>query len=49
MDCGPTNPPPPDSRETKFFLEDSEVTAEVTFLKGDEEIKSEKRKISLNE
>lgn len=49
MDCGPTNPPPSESRETKFFLEDSELTAEVTFLKGDKEIKSEKRKITFNE
>lgn len=49
MDCGPTNPPPPESRETNFFLEDSELTAEVIFLKGGDKVKSEKRKIVLNE
>lgn len=49
MDCGPENPPPPESRRTNYFLEDSGITAVVDFYKNDVKTKSEKRSVSFEE
>ena len=49
MDCGPVNPPPPVSRKTNFYLDESGLIAEVVFFEDDKRIKSEKRKINFNE
>lgn len=48
MDCGPINPPPPESIETKYFVTNESLYAEVHFFIDGLEIRTEEKAIEFN-